>query len=160
PQLYARFLHGAQALAALKHPHIVPVHDFFALDENAYLVMSYVEGASLRSVLRRRGRLPVDEVFKIARDILEALDFAHNKGIIHRDVKPSNIIVTPEGEAYLVDFDIALIRGEERVTRVGGLVGSEHYMSPEQIKGEELDQHTDIYSFGCVLYEMLAGRWP
>jgi serine/threonine protein kinase len=162
PQFNARFLREAQTTAALHHPHIVPVLDFFTLNDNAYLVMAYIDGESLQSVLKNcQGRpLPLDEVLRTAQDILAALDFAHSNGVIHRDVKPSNILLTPDGQAYLVDFGIALMRGQERFTQVGLLVGTEKYMSPEQVRGEEPDEKTDIYSFGCVLYEMLAGRPP
>jgi eukaryotic-like serine/threonine-protein kinase len=159
-QLYERFLREARALAALDHPHIVPVHDFFALNGNSYLVMAYIEGGSLQSVLQSRGRMPLREALRISGGILDALSFAHRKGIIHRDVKPSNILVQPDGHAYLVDFGIVLIWGQERITQEGVPIGTWEYMSPEQIKGKELDHRTDVYSFGCVLYEMLAGRPP
>jgi eukaryotic-like serine/threonine-protein kinase len=147
-------------MAALDHPHIVPIHDFFSWNGNSYLVMSYIEGQSLQSLLQSRGRLPLREALRISRAILDALGFAHRKSIIHRDVKPSNILVKPDGHAYLVDFGIVLIWGQERITQEGVPIGTWEYMSPEQIKGNALDHRTDVYSFGCVLYEMLAGRPP
>jgi eukaryotic-like serine/threonine-protein kinase len=159
-QLYARFLLEGRAMAALDHPHIVPIHDFFSWNGNSYLVMSYIEGQSLQSLLQSRGRLPLREALRISRAILDALGFAHRKSIIHRDVKPSNILVKPDGHAYLVDFGIVLIWGQERITQEGVPIGTWEYMSPEQIKGNALDHRTDVYSFGCVLYEMLAGRPP
>src|SRR5262249_8912222 len=102
----------------------------------------------------------LSEALRIARQILGALDFAHQRGIVHRDVKPSNILLSPDSHAYLVDFGIALIVGKTRITRFGGSIGTPDYMSPEQIRGEQLDHRTDVYSFGCVLYEMLTGRSP
>jgi serine/threonine-protein kinase len=157
---YDRFLREAKAMAALEHSHIVPVHDFFTLNDNSYLVMTFIEGQSLQSLIQSRGRLHLKEALKISQDVLEALDFAHRNGVVHRDVKPSNILVKPNGHAYLVDFGIALIWGEERITKDGNSVGTGEYMSPEQIKGRPLDQRTDVYSYGCVLHEMLAGDPP
>jgi serine/threonine protein kinase len=160
PRFRERFLLEATAMAKLDHPHIVAVHDFFVVDEVPYLVMSYIEGGSLADLLKRRGRLAVAEALPIARDILEALNYAHTVGVIHRDVKPSNILMRPDGHAYLVDFGIALVLGQPRVTRFGTNIGTPEYMSPEQIQAQALDHRTDVYSFGCVLYEMLTGQPP
>jgi serine/threonine-protein kinase len=136
------------------------VYDFFSVGDDAFLVMSFIEGGSLQDRIRKRGRLSLAETLHIARDILDALDFAHQKGIVHRDVKPSNILLSPNLHAYLVDFGIALVLGKTRITRFGANIGSPDYLSPEQIHGEQLDHRTDIYSLGCVLYEMLTGRSP
>jgi len=130
------------------------------LNGDSYLVMVLIEGQSLSNLIQGRGRLLLEEALQISQDILDALDFAHRKGIIHRDVKPSNILVKPDGHAYLVDFGIALIWGKERITEDGVTIGTGEYMSPEQIRGAALNQHTDVYSFGCGLYEMLTGRPP
>jgi serine/threonine-protein kinase len=156
----ARFLEEASVMAQLEHPHIVSVHNFFFLDGVPYLVMTYIEGGSLADLLQRHGRLPLDEVLAITRGIFEALNFAHSRGVIHRDVKPSNILVRPDKHAYLVDFGIALVMGKQRHTRFGTHIGTPEYMSPEQIRPNGIDHRTDVYSFGCVLYEMLTGRPP
>jgi serine/threonine protein kinase len=156
----ARFLEEASVMAKLSHPHIVPVHDFFFLDGISYLVMDYIEGGSLGDLIKERGHLPLDEALTISLGILEALNFAHSRGVIHRDVKPSNILVRPDKHAYLVDFGIALVVGKQRHTRFGTNIGTPEYMSPEQILAKEIDHRTDVYSFGCVLYEMLTGRPP
>ena len=158
--IYSRFVQEAIATANLGHPHIISVHDFFSVGDDAFLVMSYVEGGSLQDRIRKRGRLSSAETVHIARGMLGALDFAHQKGIVHRDVKPSNILLSPDLHAYLVDFGIALVLGKTRITRFGANIGTPDYMSPEQIRGEQLDHRTDVYSFGCVLYEMLTGRSP
>ena len=158
--IYSRFVQEAIATANLEHPHIISVHDFFSVGDDAFLVMSYIEGGSLQDRIRKRGRLSVSDTVPIACGILAALDFAHQKGIVHRDVKPSNILLSPESHVYLVDFGIALVLGKTRITRFGANIGTPDYMSPEQIRGEQLDHRTDVYSFGCVLYEMLTGRSP
>ena len=158
--IYSRFVQEATATANLEHPHIISVHDFFSVGDDAFLVMAYIEGGSLQDRIKKRGRLPLSETLHIARGMLDALDFAHQKGIVHRDVKPSNILLSPDLHAYLVDFGIALVLGKTRITRFGANIGTPDYMSPEQIRGEQLDHRTDVYSFGCVLYEMLTGRTP
>jgi eukaryotic-like serine/threonine-protein kinase len=155
-----RFDREAQAMALLEHPHIVRVHDFFTSDGHGFLVMGFVDGCSLET----RGRLPFEAAIQIAREILDALNFAHQQGVIHRDVKPSNILLDRRGHAYMMDFGIALVAGTERITRLtrsGTAVGTPEYMSPEQITTpEDIDHRTDVYSFGCVLYEMLSGQPP
>jgi serine/threonine-protein kinase len=158
--IYSRFVQEAIATANLEHPHIISVHDFFSVGDDAFLVMSFIEGGSLQDRIRKRGRLSLAETLNIARGILDALDFAHQKGIVHRDVKPSNILLSPNLHAYLVDFGIALVLGKTRITRFGANIGTPDYMSPEQIRGEQLDHRTDVYSFGCVVYEMLTGHSP
>jgi hypothetical protein len=158
--IYSRFVQEAIATANLEHPHIISVHDFFSVGDDAFLVMSFIEGGSLQDRIKKRGRLSLAETLHIARGILDALDFAHKKGIVHRDVKPSNILLSPELHAYLVDFGIALVLGKTRITRFGANIGTPDYMSPEQIRGEQLDHRTDVYSFGCVVYEMLTGHSP
>jgi serine/threonine-protein kinase len=158
--IFKRFEQEAVAMAKLEHPHIVSVYDFFPVGENACLVMSYIEGGSLEDLIKRHGRLGLAEALEISGGILEALDTAHRQLVVHRDVKPSNILVRPDLHAYLVDFGIALVLGKTRVTKFGTNVGTSEYMSPEQIRGDKPDHQTDVYSFGCVLYEMLAGRPP
>jgi len=162
PEFEARFVQEARAQANLNHPRILGVTDFFVQEGVYYLVMPLIEGESLEDrLIRQRGPLPLDAVVTIARDLLVALDHAHQKGIIHRDVKPSNILLDREGHAFLMDFGIALLVGQDRKTRAGTSLGTPHYMSPEQIRQPKaIDHRTDVYSVGCVLYEMLAGRPP
>jgi serine/threonine protein kinase len=122
-----------------------------------FLVMTRIKGKSLDQC----GRLPLSAALQISREILDALDFAHQQGVIHREVKPSNILIDARGHAYIMDFGIALVAGTERLTRTGTAVGTPEYMSPEQITNPaDLDHRTDVYSFGCVLYEMLTGQPP
>jgi len=155
-----RFLEEAKVMASLKHPHIAAVRDFFFLDGVPYLVMTYIAGGSLADVVAQRSRLALTEALAISREILDALNFAHSQGVIHRDVKPSNILVKPDGHVCLVDFGIALVVGQRRHTQFGTNIGTPEYMSPEQIQAKKIDHRTDVYSFGCVLYEMLTGRPP
>lgn len=164
--LQERFVQEASAQARLQHPHIVPVSDFFSANGVNYLVMPYIEGRSLEEALEalsrsNTGPMPVKDALKIAADVLPALDYAHQQLVIHRDVKPSNILLDRSGHAYLVDFGIALMIGQERKTKTGTAVGTSCYMSPDQIRSpKQIDHRTDVYSFGCVLYEMLTGKPP
>jgi len=156
-----RFVKEARAQSRLQHPNIIPVTDFFHEDNRYFLVMPLIEGQSLAARLAARGALPVEESLRIAADALSALDYAHQQGVIHRDVTPTNILLDHQGRAWLMDFGIAMIINEERRTRTGQSIGNPHYMSPEQIRQPKLlDHRTDVYSFGCVLYEMLTGRAP
>jgi serine/threonine protein kinase len=162
PQLRARFLREGGEHQLLKHPAIVPILDFFELNGEFYLVMQYIAGGSLEDRLEKNGwkPLPVPEALRIARQILPALDYAHQQMIIHRDVKPSNILLEGD-QAFLGDFGIALALARPRLTRVAQVMGTRSYMSPEQIQGSLNMTHlTDVYSFGCVMYEMLTGRQP
>ncbi|HMB53545.1 MAG TPA: serine/threonine-protein kinase [Thermoanaerobaculia bacterium] len=161
PEFEGRFIQEAKAQATLSHPRILGVNEFFIHDDVYYLVMPYIDGESLESRLERAGGpLPLDRVLPLARDLLDALDYAHQRGIIHRDVKPSNILLDADGRAYLMDFGIALLVGKDRKTRTGTSLGTPYYMSPEQIRTRDIDHRTDVYSIGCVLYEALAGRPP
>ena len=157
----ARFLQEAKAMARLQHPHIVGATDFF-IEQGAYcLVMPYLGGGSLADLLDSRLPLEIAQALSIAVQILSALDHAHQNGIIHRDVKPSNILLDQTGQAFLADFGIALLMGEDRKTKTGTAIGTPHYMSPEQImRPKTMDHRSDVYSFGCVLFEMLTGRPP
>ncbi len=162
PEFEARFLDEARAQANLQHPRILGVTDFFREDGVYYLVMPLVTGLSLdERMAEARGPLPLSETAHIASDLLDALDYAHQRGIIHRDVKPSNVLLDGSGHAYLMDFGIALLIGHDRRTRTGASLGTPYYMSPEQIRApKRVDHRTDVYSAACVLYEMLAGRPP
>jgi serine/threonine protein kinase/tetratricopeptide (TPR) repeat protein len=158
-----RFTREIRIAAALSHPHILPLHDSGEADGLLFYVMPRVRGGSLRERLSRERQLPVDEAVRIVRQVASALDHAHAHGLIHRDIKPENILLH-EGEAVVTDFGIALVAGSapgDRLTATGLMVGTPEYMSPEQAAGERtLDARSDVYSLGCVLYELLAGEPP
>src|SRR2546430_799063 len=157
-----RFLREIQVTAHLTRPNILPLLDSGRADEFLYYVTPYVEGESLRSRLERERQLPVDEAVRLAAAVAGALDYAHRHQIIHRDIKPENILLE-DGQAVVADFGIAraLHAAESaKLTETGVAVGTVAYMSPEQATGEEFDGRSDIYSLGCVLYEMLAGEPP
>ena len=156
-----RFLREIEIAAQLSHPHILPVHDSGDAGNVLYYVMPYVEGESLRERVHREGQLPVDEALRLAREVAEALGYAHKRGIIHRDIKPANVMVG-EGHALVADFGIArATEGGQALTQTGLAVGTPQYMSPEQATGErDIDARADVYAMGAVLYEMLAGQPP
>src|SRR5688500_15636499 len=155
-----RFRREAHAAARLNHPNIVAVYDSGSDDGTHYIVTELVEGETLADLLQREGALAPERVLEIARQVCHALEAAHDKGVIHRDVKPGNVMITPQGRVKVVDFGIARAAGAESVTRTGLVMGSASYLSPEQARGEPGDERSDIYSFGCVLYQMLTGRPP
>jgi len=158
-----RFLREIELAARLTHPHILPLHDSGSADGFLYYVMPFVEGESLRDRLAREKQLPLDDALLIAREVADALGYAHAHSVIHRDVKPENILLE-SGHAVVADFGIAkaiAVAGGEQLTEPGLAVGTPSYMSPEQGAGEgDLDGRSDLYSLGCVLYEMLAGEPP
>jgi len=158
-----RFLREIEIAAQLSHPHILPLYDSGQVDGLLYYVMPHIEGESLRRRLDREKQLPIPEAVRLAQQVASALDYAHRQGILHRDIKPDNVLVH-EGEALVADFGIALAvsaAGGERLTETGLSLGTPFYMSPEQATGDrELDARSDMYSLGCVLYEMLAGEPP
>jgi serine/threonine-protein kinase len=159
-----RFLHEIKTTANLQHPHILPLHDSGEADGVVYYVMPLVEGESLRDRLAREHQLPVDDAVRIAREVADALDYAHRHGVIHRDIKPENILLH-DGRVQVADFGIALAvssaGGSTRLTETGMSLGTPSYMSPEQAMGErEVTVRSDVYALGCVLYEMLAGEPP
>jgi serine/threonine-protein kinase len=159
-----RFLHEIKTTANLQHPHILSLFDSGEADGLVYYVMPYVEGESLRDRLNREKQLPVDEAVRIAREVADALEYAHGHGIVHRDIKPENILLHG-GHAMVADFGIALAAsrsdGGSRMTETGMSLGTPHYMSPEQSMGErEITPKADIYALGCVLYEMLTAEPP
>ena len=157
-----RFLREIAVAATLAHPHILPLFDSDIADGMLFYTMPYVEGESLRHRLQREGRLPVADAVEIARDVADALAYAHAQNIVHRDIKPENILIEA-GHPVVSDFGIARAisaANEARVTGTGIVVGTVDYMSPEQAAGQELDGRSDIYSLGCVLYEMLVGQPP
>jgi serine/threonine protein kinase len=167
-----RFRREARSAAMIRHPNVVTIHDFSDGTENdrgeAYIVMELVRGESLRNVLEREGRLLPERAVSFMRDICAGVGIAHREGLLHRDLKPDNVIISPpnvEGEpetAKVVDFGLAKIRDDNvsPLTETGSMMGTIYYMSPEQCRGEELDARADVYSLGAMLYEMLAGRPP
>jgi predicted Ser/Thr protein kinase len=159
----ARFRREARTAARLAHPNIVPLHGFGEVDGMLYLVMGYVQGEPLSAWMRSGTPVAVEKARRIGAEIADALDHAHSRGIVHRDVKPENILIDDEsGRALLADFGIARLRGgDPAMTQAGGVVGTPAYMSPEQAAGRgELDGRSDLYSLGVVLYALLAGRAP
>jgi tRNA A-37 threonylcarbamoyl transferase component Bud32/tetratricopeptide (TPR) repeat protein len=160
---WERFRREVRIAAPLNHPHILPVHDSGEVDGLLFYVMPLVEGESLKERLQRVGRLAPVEALKITREVISALSYAHAHGVVHRDIKPGNILLSA-GEAVVADFGIAKAlseAGSDQMTQTGVALGSPAYMSPEQSRGEpEIDGRSDIYSLGCVLYEMLAGEPP
>ena len=157
-----RFLREIDIASRLAHPHILPVHDSGDADGMLFYVMPYVEGESLRERLSRTGRPPLDEALAIIREVADALAYAHRLNVVHRDIKPGNILLQA-GHAVVADFGVARAISaatDERVTTTGLIVGTPMYMSPEQAAGEEIDGRTDVYALGCVAYEMLTGSPP
>ncbi|MCG8455022.1 MAG: serine/threonine protein kinase, partial [Holophagales bacterium] len=160
PSLVDRFRKEAKALARLQHPNVVLVHSFFRHEDRWLLVMEMVEGEQLDDHLKRSGALPWPRVADLGIALLDGLQHAHEQGVVHRDVKTSNCLLTPEGGIKIMDFGIALVEGEGRLTRRGHVVGTPHYIAPEQVSGRPADPRTDLYSLGVVLYEMVTGRVP
>jgi serine/threonine-protein kinase len=154
-----RFRREAQSAAALSHPNIVSVYDRGETDGHAFIVMEYVEGRSLKDLITTRGPLPVTKAIDYAQQILSALRFAHRNGIVHRDIKPHNILIGQEERLKVADFGIARA-GASQMTETGSIMGTAQYLSPEQARGQGATAPSDLYSAGIVLYEMLTGRVP
>ena len=160
PQFEARFRQEAQTVAALEHPHILPVIDFGEQEGVLYLVMRYLAGGTLHDLIRK-GQLPPEQALRYLSDTASALDYAHSHGVIHRDIKPKNVLLDNHGNAFVADFGLAKITAGGSITRSGmGMMGTPHYMSPEQGRGQALDSRSDLYSLAVMFYEMLAGRVP
>jgi serine/threonine-protein kinase len=155
-----RFRREAQAAASLSHPNIVNIYDVGQEDGIYYIVMEYVEGKTLKELIKQEAPLSPSKVIEIAKQICDALECAHKNKIVHRDIKPHNIIITPEGMVKVTDFGIARASTGSTITNTGGLIGSAHYLSPEQARGGFVDERSDIYSLGVLLYEALTGRVP
>src|SRR5262245_31549221 len=169
----SRFQREAEVLASLNHSNIASIYDLQEANESRFLIMELVEGETLAERISR-GPLPIDEALNIAKQICEALEAAHEKGIIHRDLKPGNVKILSDGKVKVLDFGLAKAVENSpanaalshsptlsmAATNAGLILGTAAYMSPEQAKGRMVDKRTDIFSFGCVLYEMLTGRPP
>jgi len=153
----SRFLHEARALAHLAHPNICTIHSVEEEAGKAFIVMEYVEGKTLRNLYRN---IPLKQAVDIGIQIADGLAAAHEKGIVHRDIKPDNMMIGKDGRVQIMDFGLAKLKGGSRITKEGSTVGTVGYMSPEQVRGQETDHRTDIFSLGVVLYELLAGQSP
>src|SRR3954470_16877201 len=156
-----RFRREAQAAASLSHPNIVSVYDWGEEEGTYFIVMEYVDGRTLSAMLREEGPLLPDRAAGIGAEVAAALAFAHRNGVIHRDVKPGNVIITTDGLVKVTDFGIArAANAEENLTQTGAVMGTATYFSPEQAQGTAVDARSDIYSLGVVLYELVTGRPP
>jgi tetratricopeptide (TPR) repeat protein/predicted Ser/Thr protein kinase len=155
----ARFIHEARSASALNHPNVTTIYEISESPEGLFIAMEYVEGKTLRQIAKD-GPLPLKKVLEIGLQVCEGLAMAHEKGVVHRDIKSENIMVTARGQVKIMDFGLAKLKGASKLTRTGTTLGTIGYMSPEQACGEEVDQRSDIFSFGVVLYELLTGRLP
>ena len=160
PSFLIRFKREAQAAASLSHPNIVGVYDTGSEDGTHFIVMEYVDGRTLKEVIRAEGPLYPERAAEICADVCSALVAAHARGLIHRDIKPGNVMLTPDGKVKVMDFGIARATTSETITQTAAVVGTAQYISPEQAQGQAVDYRSDIYSLGCCLYEMLTGTVP
>jgi serine/threonine-protein kinase len=158
-QFIERFRREAKNAAALNHPNIVSIYDRGEAEDTYYIAMEFLDGRTLKELIVSRGKAPVNVVIEYARQILSALRFAHRHGIVHRDIKPHNVLVDGEGRVKVTDFGIARA-GTSQMTETGSIVGTAQYLSPEQARGGEIDPRSDLYSLGIVLYELLTGKTP
>lgn len=155
-----RFTREARAAAKLQHPNVVRILEHGQAGERYFIAMEFLQGQSLRDVLRNRGALPLNEALRITLATADGLEFAHKNGVVHRDVKPDNIHLEPDGRVVLTDFGIARLSFEPTLTADGQIFGTPSYMSPEQVSGKNVDRRSDVFSLGVMLYEMVAGRKP
>ncbi|HDQ72302.1 MAG TPA: FHA domain-containing protein [Chloroflexi bacterium] len=159
-ELLKRFTREANAAAGLDHPSIIDIYNLDTKDDVYYIAMRYVEGRTLSQLMREEGPLPLERAAHIVDQLASALDYAHRRQVIHRDVKPANIMVGPDDRVTLMDFGIAKAPSKEKLTRVGQVMGTIEYMSPEQFQGKPVDARADVYALGIVLYQMLTGEIP
>jgi serine/threonine-protein kinase len=153
-----RLFREARSAGILSHPGIVTIYDVDQQDDLAYIAMEYVDGPTLEQLLSENGPMPSDKMFSILGQTAVALDYAHSKGIVHRDIKPANIMMTADGTCKITDFGIAKLTTSEQLTRTGSIVGTPHYMSPEQVQGQTVDGRSDQFSLAVIVYEMLTGE--
>lgn len=156
----ARFYQEAKAAGRLSHPNIVTIYDVGKSGDNAYIAMEFLEGRELRDILDDGRHLPVDQVLDLVAQVARGLAYAHENGVVHRDVKPANIMVVRDDHVKITDFGIARMATSAVRTQTGMVLGSPKYMSPEQVMGKKIDQRSDVFSLGVMLYEMLAGQAP
>ncbi len=160
-EMVERFKREAKLYSELEHPNIVPIYEVGFYNNVGYIIMKFIEGRTLKDIIRKNAPLELSDIVSYSLDILSALDYMHSKGIIHRDIKPANIMIENKtGRAILTDFGLARKLDTEDFTKSGEILGTPHYLSPEQAKGLKLDRRTDIYSFGITLFEMATGRLP
>ena len=159
PTFVERFRREAKAAAGLNQQNLVSIYDWGEVDGTYYIVMEYVEGETLKDLIRRRERLSGNESVNITMQLLAAVDFAHRSGIVHRDIKPQNVMIDRDGTCKVMDFGIARA-GDSGMTEAGSILGTAQYLAPEQAKGHPVDERSDLYSVGVVLYEMLTGTVP
>ncbi len=158
-----RFEREVRAVARLNHRNIVQVYDFGTEDDLAYIVMEHIQGKELKDYFDANERFDLKKAFRLMVELLDALDFAHEAGIVHRDIKPGNVMVDAEGHAKLTDFGVARVAepgDQAEATRAGAMVGTPSYMSPEQIQGQKVDRRSDIFSAGIIFYQFLTGQKP
>ena len=160
PQFLERFKKEARVLAQLLHPNIAVIYNFIEQGGNHFMVMEYVEGTNLDDLLKQHKSLPAEFIVPVFVQALEGLQHAHRKNIFHRDIKPSNIMLTPDGVVKLMDFGIAKVAGEQKMTQVNKIVGTVEFMAPELIQGRDASNASDIYAAGVTMYEMLSGKLP
>ncbi|MGB8656986.1 MAG: protein kinase [Candidatus Zixiibacteriota bacterium] len=159
PEEKARFIHEAQSASALNHPNVTTIHGIEESPEGLFIVMEYCEGKTLKQVIEKE-TLSIKKVLDIGIQVCEGLAIAHEKGIVHRDIKSDNVMLTPRCQVKIMDFGLAKLKGATKLTQTGSTLGTAAYMSPEQASGEEVDQRSDIFSFGVVMYELLTGQLP
>src|SRR5216117_2869464 len=159
-QFVERFRREAKNAAGLSHQNIVSIYDRGEAEGTYYISMEYLDGRTLKELILSRGPTPIPVAIDYTRQILAALSFAHRNGIVHRDIKPHNVVVGPDGRLKVTDFGIARSGGTSQMTEAGSIIGTAQYLSPEQARGAPVDQRSDIYSVGIVLYEMLTGSVP
>ena len=156
-ELRERFVREARVAARLQHPNIVTIHDIVATPDRGYIIMEFIEGRTLESLIESEGRLPLSTAIKILSQLSSALDYAHGHNVVHRDVKPANILVSASMYVWVTDFGIAKSELSTNLTMAGGVLGTPDYMSPEQAKGEDVDARSDMFSLG--LYPLRGRRW-